>query len=717
MNKPPLAEVVNIQPTWSKAPTRNDLYNDYASALSGQEDYRAKLREYKSILEGGAKPKTRVGKSTAVSLLAREHAEWTKPVLSEAILSTKNMFKISPVGSEDSLAATQNSLVINNQWSNKINKVKLVNDIVLNIVEEGTVVVKTGWEAVEGVKEVEKEKPTFATQEQLLAMVQQGQMSAEEVQQSIDTNQPIQVGTEIVYVEEPTLIKNQPYYEVCTNANVTIDPTCNGVVEDAKFVIYEFDTSYAELKQDEYTKDPETGDESGFYYNVDRFKLGDDSDPAYDEFKTAASNNFDFDDTSLKRLRAYEYWGYRDIRGDGNLVSIVATWIGNTLVRLEENPFPHGRIPFSTAAYMPRKGQYQGEPDASLLQQSQARIGRMNRAIDDKTAEDAIGQKFIHESFLKPSAKNAMEKGNTTYYSGNMHPRDAIWKNDVQPLGSTQFDIIAREEKKASELSGSIAFAGPSSNPKLGGGVGQKSSMDSTAQRRLSVLRRIGTMFEDMARMTVAMNQVYLSETEIVRSTGDQFVTIARDDLEGRLDFNVEISTPEKDEEQANRIMTLMQTNAASQKPETVEMMYVKMLELWKMPEEAQAIRDQQPPPPDPRQERLLDLQIQKEELDNAIKAKTLEDLDSKIFERMSRVDENLQADVAKKQAEANKANATAEKLSIETDIATQMFLDNDSGKKRQEDLEDRELDAIYKEREAELQQSTNIDKAVRVVV
>jgi len=125
MNKPPLAEVVNIQPTWSKAPTRNDLYNDYASALSGQEDYRAKLREYKSILEGGAKPKTRVGKSTAVSLLAREHAEWTKPVLSEAILSTKNMFKISPVGSEDSLAATQNSLVINNQWSNKINKVTL----------------------------------------------------------------------------------------------------------------------------------------------------------------------------------------------------------------------------------------------------------------------------------------------------------------------------------------------------------------------------------------------------------------------------------------------------------------------------------------------------------------------------------------------------------------------------------------------------------------
>jgi len=215
----------------------------------------------------------------------------------------------------------------------------------------------------------------------------------------------------------------------------------------------------------------------------------------------------------------------------------------------------------------------------------------------------------------------------------------------------------------------------------------------------------------------VFLGELVLCLTEIVRSTGDQFVTIARDDLEGRLDFNVEISTPEKDEEQANRIMTLMQTNAASQKPETVEMMYVKMLELWKMPEEAQAIRDQQPPPPDPRQERLLDLQIQKEELDNAIKAKTLEDLDSKIFERMSRVDENLQADVAKKQAEANKANATAEKLSIETDIATQMFLDNDSGKKRQEDLEDRELDAIYKEREAELQQSTNIDKAVRVVV
>jgi len=709
--------VSKLQPKWANAPTRGDLYNDYASALNGQEDYRAKLREYRTNMKGGVVPKVRQGKSTAVSLLVREHVEWTKPALSEAILSTKNMFKISPIGSEDVLGATQNSLVINNQWSNKINKVKLVDDIVEVLTEEGTVVVKTGWESIEGVKEVEKEQPVFATPEQLLEMVQQGQIPPEQAQQSMETDQPVQIGTEIVYVEEPTLIKNQPTYEVCNNANITIDPTCDGVVEDAQFAIYEFNTNYAELLEYKYTKDKETGEESGYYHNIDVFKNGDDGDDIYDQFKSDESNNFKFDDPARKRLRAYEYWGYWDIQGDGVLVSIVATWINNTLVRLEENPFPHGRIPFSTAAYMPRKGSYHGEPDGELLKQSQARIGRMGRAIDDKTAEDAVGQKFIHESFLKPSAKNAMEKGNTTYYSGNMHPKDAIWKNDVQPLGSTQFDVIAREEKKAAELSGSIAFAGSQSNPKLGGGTQQKSSMDATAQRKLSVLRRLGAMFEDMARMTISMNQVYLSETEIVRATGDQFVTIARDDLEGRFDFNVEISTPEKDEEQANRIMTLMQTNAASQKPETVEMMYVKMLELWKMPEEAQAIRDQQPPPPDPRQERMIDLQIQEQELKNGLIAKQIEAEDSMIFERMSRVDENLEADIAKKQAEARKSEAAAKKMDIETDIATQVYIDTDSGRKREEEIEDRELDAIYKEREMEHSKMNDIEKAVRIVV
>jgi hypothetical protein len=712
-----IAVVSKLQPTWVNAPTKGDLYNDYTSASNGQEDYRSKLREYKANMKGGVVPKVRKGKSTAVSLLVREHVEWTKPALSEAILSTKNMFKISPIGSEDVLGATQNSLVINNQWSNKISKVPLVDRIVEVLTEEGTVIVKTGWESVDGVKEVKKEQPVFATPEQLMQMVQQGQIPPEQAQQSVETGQPIQIGTEIVYVEEPTLIKNQPTYEVCNNANITIDPTCDGIVEDAKFAIYEFNTNYAELVQYKYSKDKITGEESGFYHNTSVFKSGSEGGYDYDEFISDESNNFKFDDSTRKRLKAYEYWGYWDIQGDGVLVSIVATWINNTLVRLEENPFPHGRIPFSTAAYMPRKGGYHGEPDGELLKQSQARIGRMGRAIDDKTAEDAVGQKFIHESFLKPSAKNAMEKGNTTYYSGNMHPKDAIWKNDVQPLGSTQFDIITKEEKKAAELSGGVAFTGPSSNPKLGGGVPQKSSMDATAQRKLSVLRRLGAMFEDMARMTISMNQVYLSETEIVRATGDQFITIARDDLEGRFDFNVEISTPEKDGEQANRIMTLMQTNAASQSPETVKMMYVKMLELWKMPEEAQAIREQQPPPPDSRQERMLDLQIQEQELKNGLIFKQIEAEDSKIFERMSRVDENLKADIAKKQAEALKATAAADKMNIEVDIATQAFIDMDSGKKREEDLEDRELDAIYKERETEQNQANDIDKAIRVVI
>ena len=70
-----------------------------------------------------------------------------------------------------------------------------------------------------------------------------------------------------------------------------------------------------------------------------------------------------------------------------------------------------------------------------------------------------------------------------------------------------------------------------------------------------------------MAKLTIAMNQAYLSEEEVIRVTNEEFVTVRRDDLMGDFDLRIDVSTPEKDEDTANKLNMLLQTNAASMDP------------------------------------------------------------------------------------------------------------------------------------------------------
>jgi len=706
--------VKDIQPDWENAPSRDDLYNDYAEAEPSQEAYRDKLKEYAETLNGGPDIKpNKKGKSTVKSYLTREHAEWKKSSLSEAIHGTRDLIKVDPIGGEDVESAIQSGLLLNNQFNTKINKVKLVDDIVKTIVEEGTVIIKTGWEAELGVKMVEKEQPTYASPEELMAMVEGGQLPPEEAQAIIDSGQPMQTGTEIVYVEEETLVKNQMSLEVCLNANVMVDPTCEGVIENANFVIHEFETSYAELKLEEYYKDEETGEESGYYYNIDLLEfLGDDKD--VDDAKSDASNQFYFKDKARKKIRAYEYWGYWDIQGDGVLVAIIATWVGKTLIRLQENPFPHQRIPFSMATYMPVKNTPHGEPDQALTKDYQDLTGRMLRAMNDKIAEDAVGQKFINSTVMGPIQKNQYEKGNDVWITNPSVPMDKIiWKNDISQVNDTPFNVIGFAADGASKLSGARAYATGQGGGKSEPNSQQKDAMDAVAKRESAIQRRISAMLVDSTRMTLANCQVFMSEEEVVRTTGNQFITIHKDDVQGYFDISVSISTPEKDEDQATKIMTLMQTNGPSEDPEIKKINQIKMYELWGLPDVADAIRNMPPPQPDPIAQEMQALALEEQKLKNALLMKEMEKIDASIYEKMSRTEENIGADIELKLAKAEQANAAAEKNKAETDVIDQTFLNVESGQAREEKLEDKELDALHKETADINKSNSDIEKTI----
>ena len=707
---------------WSNEPTCQDLKNDYEKSSSFHEEYKRKLLQYAEDRDGGKKITARPGKSIARPKVVRKNAEWKYPKLEDPFLNTEDMFDIRPRTWEDTKAAEQNALLLNYQWSTKIPKVKLVNDVVRYLVDEGTVVVKTGWTVKEETVKIMQEEPVYAGPEESIILMERavnsGEMTVEEFRSRMSNGDPMQIGVKMVEVEVPKIVKNQPKYEVCNNANIIIDPTCEGNIEDANFIIHEYDTSMAELKAEEYYKDPETGEVTGVYKNLSLLKYKD-GELAYDEHKSEAYNEFKFTDKARKKLTAYEYWGYWDINGDDTLVPIVATWVGDVLIRLEENPFPHKRLPFSIATYMPVKKEVMGEPDAELIRENQESIGKMTRAAHDITSEQAVGQEFIDETlFPSISVKQQYEKGNTVYYRAGMSPKNSIYKKDISPVPPSVFSIIQWQQSDAESLTGTKAFNGGISGNALGDSVGGvRSALDATSQRELSILRRLSELFKDMARLTIAMNQAYLSEEEVVRVTNEEFVTIRRDDLAGEFDLKIDVSTPEKDEDTANKLNTLLQTNAANMDPAEARIYRAKIAKLWKQPDLAKAIETYEPQP-DPIQQQIQMMQLEKAKLELSVLTKQIEEMDSRIVERVSRTEENAY-DRVLKDAKTKEALAKAQLLIEQADALANEFVKDVSGQKRIEYEIDQEfkLAAELAKKKANYKVSNDkIDKTTGVI-
>lgn len=683
----------NSLTTWANEPKYQDLANDKEAASGFFEEYKAKLLEYEELREGGKKITPRPGKSDARPKLIRKNNEWKYPALEDPFLNTDSMFEVNPATWEDVKSAEQNQLLLNYQWSAKIPKVNIINDVVRFLVDEGRTVVKTGWEVEEAVVTEIQEQPIYASPEESLMMmqraVQEGMMSPEEFQERLESGQPIEIGVEEVEVEVTKVIKNQPKYEVRDNSRVIIDPTCEGIIQNANFIIDEYDTNMAELVKEEYIKDADTGEIAGVYHNLDQIK-DESGDSPYDQHKGTGYNDFKFADKARKKLTAYEYWGYWDINGDNTLVPIVATWIGTTLIRLEENPFPHKRLPFSMATYMPIKKEANGEPDAELLKENQEAIGKLTRAAHDITSEQAVGQEFIDETFFtSESMKQQYYKGNTVFYKGGMDPKRAIYKKSIDAVPNTVLNLIQWQQGDAESLTGTKAFSGGISGNALGDSVGGvRSALDATSKRELSILRRLSEMFKDIARLTIAMNQAYLSEEEVIRVTNEEFVTVRRDDLAGEFDLKIDVSTPEKDEDTANKLNMLLQTNAASMDPAEARIIRASIAKLWKQPGIAKQIESFQPQP-NPQEEELGRLAIEEARLKISKLQKEIEEMDSRIVERVSRSEEN-EIDRVNKSAEAEFRYAQADKLRAETDKLDLEFVDESSGAKDQRAREER---------------------------
>lgn len=604
---------------WKNAPTLANLKQDLLDAKPTHDAQVAQIKAWLDNLnvEGEAKIKVPKGNSSIVPKLIRKQAEWRYAALSEPFLSTADLYKVKPKTWEDRKSAIQNQLVLNKQFGSDIDKVKFIDEYVRAAVDEGTVIVRVGWEYDEEEYDKEVADVTFVVDPEMAPMHEQlAQLKAEspsqyqtdvpdELKQAHDLSlekgvpiKPVVTGTKTE--KAIRVLYNRPTLEVCDFNNVILDPTAKGDIEKAGFAIFSFETSLSVLKKDKR------------YKNLDQINIEGNSILAEPDHAPAGGGNFNFTDQPRKKFVAYEYWGMWDIHGTGKVVPIVATWVGNTIIRMELNPFPDKKIPFIFEQYLPVRGENYGEPDGALLEDNQKVIGAVTRGMIDIMGKSANGQTGIRKDMLDATNRRKYDLGQDYEFNPNVNPLEGVYMHKYPEIPQSAPLMLQMQNFEAESLTGVKSWSQGVSGSTLGDvAAGVRGALDAASKRELGILRRLANGVVKIGRKLIAMNAEFLSAEEVVRMTNEEFVTVRRDDLRGDFDLELSISTAEEDNNKAEQLAFMLQTIGPNGDPELGKMILGDICRLRKMPDLAKKIESYQPQP-DPLQQRLAELQVEK---------------------------------------------------------------------------------------------------------
>lgn len=603
------------------------------------------------------------GKSKIVSKDIRKQLEWLIPSITDPFLSSADVIKCNPITYEDVEAAKQNELLLNTQFCRKFPRYNFINKATRVLATEGTLVIQTGWdyedidvdEEVEVVKVDEYGQPYVTTEMQTVTKV----------------------------------VRNQPTAVVCRNEDVYLDPTCMDDMDKCQFVIHRYETDLSTLKAD------------GRYKNLDKVAQMSTRDDT--TFIPKDETRFNFEDQARKKMVVYEYWGNYDVDGDGYAEPIVCAWIGDVMIRMEDNPYPDQKPPFIIVPFNAVPFQMYGEALAENIGDNQKVKTAITRGIIDNMARSNNAQIGIRRNALDMANRKKFLQGKNFEFNGS--PQD-FWQGSYNQIPGSVFDMLNLQNNEIEAQTGVKSFSGGINGNTLGAtATAARGAMDATAMRRLHLVRNMAeNLMKPLMRKWMAYNSEFLEEEEVVRVTNESYVPVRRDDLQGNIDIDITISTQEDNSARAQELGFLLQTLGNTVPFELTQMVLAEIVGLSRMPELEKRLREFKPQA-DPAQEQLKQLELQRMQLE-------IQKLASEIERNKARAGED-QIDVVLKQQKAAVEAAKARKLGSEADSIDLAFLKDNEGVGQADPIVDmqREAEADRRRIQGEqLKHAQNVD-------
>ena len=627
----------------NKSELLNKLKSDMKAADILRLEWFNKISDYRNQTFGRPYGNEIKGKSQIVSQDIRKQLEWMIPSLADPFLSSPDIIKCNPITWEDVPSARQNELLLNTQFCRKFPRYNFLMKSLKVLAMEGTLVVQTGWDYED--EEVEEMMETVVidpeTGEEMIIMAKQ----------------------KVTKVK-----KNQPTAVVCRNEDIYIDPTCMDNMDKCQFVIHRYETDLSSLRAD------------GRYKNLDQVEKheGQVRDNGY---YPQDHTYFTFEDKARKKMVMYEYWGNYDVNEDGIAEPIVCSWIGNTVVRLQSNPYPDKKPPFIVVPFNAVPFQIYGDSLASVIGDNQKVKTAIIRGVIDNMAQSNNGQVGMKKGSLDIANRKKFLQGNNFEYNGD---KGDFWQGSYNQIPGSAFDVMTLMNNEIESQTGVKSFSGGITGNALGSSAtGARGALDATATRRISLVRNIAeNLIKPLMRKWMSYNAEFLEAEEIVRITNEEFIPIKRDDLTGNIAIDISISTAEDNNAKSQELSFLLQTLGNTMPFEMTQMIIAEIAKLSRMPDLEKRIRDFKQEP-DPAAQQMQQAEMERLALEN-------QKLQSEIARNNARAGED-EIDIQLKMQKAQVEAAKARKLGSEADMTDLDFLLKNDGVDRADKATERE--------------------------
>ena len=650
-----MIEIDNI----TEARLLSNLKADFTASKLLRNELDQKIARWKSEYNAEPYGNEVNGRSKLVSRDIKKQSEWQHAALIEPFVSTPDIIKANPVTSEDAEIAPKIEVLLNTQFCRQFSRYNFMTKALKVLDQEGTVVIRTGWEYEEKVVEVEEDReipnPDY---QRAIEAVNQG-ITDSSILQSIEPTLITKVR-----VRKTKPVKNHPTAMVCRNEDIFIDPTCQDDMDKCQFVIYRYETDMTTLKQ------------AGIYKNLDKIKIPTGLTGTNDtEYITEDSTSFRFSDTARKKIVVHEYWGNYDINGDDIAEPIVCTWIDNTIIRLEDNPFPDKKPPFLIVPFSAIPFKLYGESNAELLSDIQKIKTAIYRGFIDNMALSNNGQKGIKKGSLDEYNKQRFLNGENFEFN---HYASDFFIGNFNELPSSIFNVLTLMNNEAESITGVASFnTGLNGNALGSTATSIRGAIDSASTRRLNIVRNISeNLVKPLLRKWLAYDAMFLDEESQYRITNDTFVYLKRDDLGANIDIDLSISTSDDNRAKAQELAFVLQTVGPSEDPRLRKILMAQIAQLYRMPDLAKMIMDYKPEP-DPMAEQMQQLQMQL--------------LQAEIANTQAKAGENT-VDQDVKRAKVQTELAKAKNLNSMTDKTDLDYVHQYSGIKEKEALQRQQL-------------------------
>jgi hypothetical protein len=397
----------------------------------------------------------------------------------------------------------------------------------------------------------------------------------------------------------------------------------------------------------------------GIYHNLELVPWDQLTLLAETEHKSNTPQTFQMEGKARNKVVAYKYHGWRDIHGTGELVLIVATWVGDVLVQLEETPFPDKKIPYVVGSLMPKRNSLYGEPDAELLIENQTTVGALTRGIVDLMGRSANAQQGVPKGFLDIPNQRRFQDGMDYQYNPMLgRPDQLLVQHTFPAIPNSALDMIGLNTQEAGSLTGVQTFnEGPNGDAYGTVAAGVKGVLAASSKRETSILRRLAKVVARVGTKVTQMNMAFLSEEEVIRVTNTKFVIVRKEDIQGKYDVKCSVSSAEADAAKSQKLAFMLQTVGPKVDDKICFKIMAQIARLDGMEELAHDLENYQPQP-DPMQV--------------AIQEATLAELQAKVAK--------LQAEAAESQARAAHHMAQARLAGSKSDNEDLKFVEQETG-------------------------------------